>query len=255
MKNLCLQVILAFIILMIPLGLYTFPVKANGEVNILSHTGYLDSLGYYHVVGEVENVGDFALHYVKITATFYDTADIVVATDFTFSELDVLLAERKAPFDLFLFDTTQSMKVDHYSLTVTYSITSPKPIGLEILSHSSYIDGVGYMHIVGEIENIGTVRATYVKIVATCYDETGKVVDADFTFSDPMDIDPAQKAPFEILVGNERTPFVSSYELTAESSQYALIPELSLLTILSLFMIVTLLAVIVFRKVKYLKDY
>jgi len=234
-------------------GFTLVEVKAtNGEVNILSHTGYLDSLGYYHVVGEVENVGDVALNFVKITATFYDESETVVGTDFTFTELDSLLAGRKSPFDLFLLDTTQSMKVDHYSLAVTYLVTSPKPIGLEILSSSSYIDGIGWMHIVGEIKNIGTVKATYVKIVATCYDEMGKVVSADFTFSDPSDINPAQRAPFEILIEAERASFVSSYELSAESTQYALIPEFPSLVILPLFMIKTLLTVIVYKR-KHIK--
>lgn len=83
-------------------------VKAVADVDILSHIGYLDSLGYYHVVGEVQNVGDQAVNYVKIIGTFYNSSHIVIATDFTYTELNVLLAGRKSPFDLFLFDTGQS---------------------------------------------------------------------------------------------------------------------------------------------------
>ncbi len=224
------------------------PVKAVADVDILSHTGYLDSLGFYHVVGEVQNVGDQAVNYVKITATFYDSSHVVIATDFTFTGLYVLPVGRKSPFDLFLFDTTQSAKVDHYSLSVTFSTTTPLTIGLEILSNSSYIDGIGWMHIVGEIKNIGGVMATYVKIIATYYNGTGGVVDTEFTFSDPSDIDPDQTAPFDITLSSERVPYVNSYELTAESTQYAIIPEFSTLTSMLLILIMLAVAIVIYKR-------
>ena len=222
---------------------FASPVKAVADVDILSHTGYLDSLGYYHVVGEVQNVGDQTVNFIKIIATFYDSSHVVIAPDFTYTELHVLLVGRKSPFDLFLFDTTQSAQVDHYSLSVTFSATSPLPIGLEILSNSSYIDGIGWMHIVGEIKNMGSVKATYVKVIATYYNETGGVVDAEFTFSDPSDIDPNQTAPFDIILTSVRVPYVDKYELTAESTQYALVPEFPTWT--SILIILTVLTVVI----------
>ena len=100
------------------------------------------------------------------------------------------------------------------------------------------------MHVVGEIKNIGTGTANYVKVIATFYDEAGKVVAAEFTFSDPSDIEPGQKAPFEILLSDERASYVAFYELTAESTQYAIVPEfhsviaLLLLTIISITVLV-----------------
>jgi len=58
---------------------------------------------------------------------------------------------------------------------------------------------------------------------------TGKVVDCAFTFSDPHDLEADQKASFEVLLMSNRVPLVDSYELTAESDQYAVIPEFSTL--------------------------
>jgi len=202
------------------------PAYAAAQVNIVTHSGWLDSIGYYHVSGEVENVGDGAASFVKITATFYDSSDTVVATSFTYAYLSVLLPGRKSPFEVLLIDTTQAAKVHHYSLSVTFSATSPIPIGLEILSSSSYVDIVGYMHVVGEIKNIATGDATYVKVIATFYNTTGHVVATAFTYSDPSALSPSQKAPFEILlIYNNRVPLVASYALTAESNQYAMVPE------------------------------
>jgi len=218
-------------------------VEATAQVNILTHTGYLDSLGYYHVVGEVQNAGDVAVNFVKVRATFYDANNIVIATSFSYTMMDVLLSGRKAPFDIILSDTAQSVYVASYSLGVTFSATSPKPIGLQILSNSSYVDGIGWMHIVGEIKNIGTVTATFVKVVATYYNATGNVVAVAFTYSDPKDLAPNQKAPFDILLSAGRTPYVASYALEAESTQYAVVPEFSSAIILLLFIIFTLVAV------------
>lgn len=228
-------------------------VYAAAQVNILTHSGWLDSVGYYHVSGEVENVGDTPASFVKVTATFYDSGDTVVATSFTYAMLDVLLPGRKSPFEVLLVDTTQAAKVHRYSLGVTFSTTSPIPIGLEILSNSSYIDEAGYMHVVGEIKNIEIGTATYVKVMATFYNSTGNVVATAFTYSDPSDIDPGQKAPFEVLlIYTNRVLLVATYALTAESNQYAMVSEFPSILIQSLLMFLTFFAIFVIEiHVKY----
>jgi hypothetical protein len=91
------------------------------------------------------------------------------------------------------------------------------------------------MHIVGEIKNIGDETATYVQVIATCYDATGNVVEEGFTFSDPNDLQAGQTAPFEILIIGENTELVNSYELTADSVQYAEIPEFNLVLLVLAF--------------------
>jgi len=202
--------------------IFISPVRAVADIDILSHTGYLDPFGCYHVVGEVKNVGDQAVSFVTIEVTFYNSNDVVVDTIFDSAMLTVLLVDRKSPFDIVLLDATQSAKVDHYTLTMTFSATSPIPVGLKILTHSAYVDEIGWMHIVGEIKNIATEKAHDVKVIATYYDETGDVVAATLTYlhpEPPSDTDPGQTEPFEILLSDEdRTPYIDTYELTAESS-------------------------------------
>jgi len=198
---------------------------AAGQAAILSHTGYFDSLGYYHVVGEVQNTGDGALDYVEITATFYDSGNTVVGTGYTFTDIDVVHAGQKSPFDLFLYDETQSAKVDHYELGIQFDPTGSLPIGLEILSHSKYVDSIDYTHVVGEVKNTGDMVAHYVQVVATFYDSNGKVVAESFTYTDPKDLAPQQKAPFDLFIDEERSRSVSSYSLEVDSNEYHGIPE------------------------------
>jgi hypothetical protein len=44
----------------------------NNTLKILSHNSFIDSAGYFHVVGEVENVSPNPVELVKVIGTFYD---------------------------------------------------------------------------------------------------------------------------------------------------------------------------------------
>lgn len=240
-KKLVIVLLLGFVVQ----TLFTFPVQAAAQVDILSDSGFTDILGYYHVVGEVENTGDVGLEFIQVTATFYDSSHQVIATSFTFTTLNILLPGRKSPFEILLVDIGQAAQVDHYSLNTQHNVHGAVvPIGLEILSDSSYEDMIGYMHIVGEIKNIDDSPTTFVKVIATCYDGSGTVVTTGFTFSNPTDLDPDEVAPFEILlVYTDRVDLIVSYSLTAESDGCAIIPEFQVATIL--LAILGLIAIIV----------
>ena len=217
-------------------------VMAAPQIEIVSHTSYLESTGgYYTIIGEVQNVGDQAAEDVFITKIYYD-ADNEVISDFggSFIYLDVLLPGRKSPFgstDI----TTDPQLIHHYSLNVSFRTSEPKPEQLEILSHNSTIDIYdGYMHIMGEVENSGDLQEPGVNVIATCYNEAGNVVDTggDYVFT------VNQKADFDIIILGEHPDPISSYVLTAETYDYALIPEFSsiLLTILAVSLVsITLL--------------
>jgi hypothetical protein len=214
-------------------------VNASGGIWVSPSTSYIDS-GYYNIVGEVENEGDLYLAYIKLIATFYDENDTVVRTDYNFAMLDVLPPGRRAPFRLSSNDVNQSGEVRRYALNCTYQIASAIPQQLEILSMSTYIDNLGQMRIVGEIKNIGAVEATYVKIVATCFNTTGFVVAADFTYASRV-MGPNQTSPFDLSIDDQLTPLVNSYVLTAESYEYAMIPEFPL-GMPMMFIVITVLA-------------
>lgn len=196
------------------------PTYGTAQVTILTHSGWLDAAGFYHISGEVQNTGENAVELVKVIATFYDSSNIVIGTSSTYTTLGIIPSGRKSPFEILLLYASQAAKVDHYGLNVTYSSSSPLPQMLEIPSNSSFVD-TNFMHIVGEIRNIATETATYVKAIATFYNTEGQVVATTSTYSDPSDIESNQKAPFHImLLYTNRVPLVSTYVLTAESDQY-----------------------------------
>jgi hypothetical protein len=163
--------------------------KALGNVKILSHSSFYDSLNTLWVVGEVENTGDMATQFTKVTATFYNSSNQVVAVETGYTEIDVLLPGRKSPFDIMLSESDGSLKVYNYSLTVSWdNYAAGKPLALQILSNSSRIDELGYMHVLGEIKNTGSLTARFTKAIATFYDANGTVVGEASSYTEPSDI-------------------------------------------------------------------
>ena len=77
------------------------------------------------------------------------------------------------------------------------------------------------MHIVGEVLNQAPVTAKFVEIIATFYDANGQVIGTDFTYADPSELAPNQRAPFNIIVSEGSVPMyqMSSYGLAVDWQQ------------------------------------
>jgi hypothetical protein len=217
------------------LGLLTllnvFPVaEASGNVEFVSHTGYVDSQGNYRVVGEVENVGSQAVNFVQVTAIFLDSNKSVIDTRFDLTMLNVILVGRKSPFEISLLNVAESAMVTNYTLSVTFQTADTLPLSLQIPTYNSTIDVEGRLHVTGQLTNIGNQTAVNTRVIATFYDSGEKVVAASSSFLDPEllgDLNPNVTQPFEIVLSQERTLYVNTYVLTAECNQYETLPEFS----------------------------
>lgn len=90
--------------------------------------------------------------------------------------------------------------------------------GLDILSHNSFTDSIGYFHVVGEIKNNYPSTATFVKIVGTFYDVNNQVVGTQLTYATPPDIGSGQKAPFELILTSASVPISQIDRYTLQAS-------------------------------------
>jgi hypothetical protein len=242
--------ILGLLVLSAPGGF----AHASG-LSILSTAAFTDSLGRYHIVGEIQNNLQSAIDYVEITATYYNDSNVEVGTWMAFTELDVVDPGVKASFYVVYSDTAVVPQIHNYTLEITYQTASPKPQGLKIVSNSSYMDEDGDMHVTGEIQNLQTKKATYVTAIATFYDAEGTVVDVQATYTQPWTLLPNQTAPFDIIV-----PFPSqiskirSYELTCQSLEYsAVVPGYGPITLVfllscSTILVLALILILVLKK-------
>lgn len=79
--------------------------------------------------------------------------------------------------------------------------------GLVIVSDNGFNDNdpnLPQYHIVGEVQNNGSETAKFIEVSATLYDSNNKVIGTESTFTKPSDIEPGQKAPFEITVSTDK---------------------------------------------------
>jgi hypothetical protein len=71
------------------------------------------------------------------------------------------------------------------------------------------------------VTNEGSGKATFVKVSGTFYNSSGSAVAADFTYTDPKDIEPGQTAPFEMVVTSAATADEIAYaSVNVGSDQY-----------------------------------
>ena len=89
--------------------------------------------------------------------------------------------------------------------------------GLQILSHNSFTDSTGNLHVVGEIKNNYPSTTTFVRIIGTFYDVNNHVVGTQYTYANPSDIASGQKAPFKLILTSASVPIsqIDHYNLQA----------------------------------------
>jgi SLAP domain-containing protein len=90
---------------------------------------------------------------------------------------------------------------------------------LTISSHNSYINSIGHMHVIGEVENNTPNIVKYVQVTATFYGNNNKVVGTSFTFTDPSDLVPGEKAPFDLILTDASIPIEQIEKYTLKLSR------------------------------------
>jgi hypothetical protein len=221
--------------LFLPVYAQTLPQQpAGGGVSILSSSQTNTDFGSTYIVGEVRNDLSHLINYVQIVGTFYDSRGLLIDTDFTYTDLDYLRPGEKSPFRLIISDESVVQRIDSYILAVNWEpvFVDPSSVAaatvLRIEQGEQRIGEFGWYEIVGGVVNGGSEPTQYVKVVASFYDETGRVIGTDFTYTDPSDLAAGQSAPFEITVTDEGiSDDIESVKLAAQSTDYfAIDPEL-----------------------------
>ena len=132
--------------------------------------------------------------------------------------MDELRAGDKTCFNMLL---EQPADWSYYQFeAVTSSVYSGSFPSLTVYNDSGAIDPTfGWYRILGQVQNDGASRVTFVQPIATLYDAGGSVVDCDFTFVNSTDLDPGQTSAFEMLVtGRSSYTDVVSYRLQVDGN-------------------------------------
>jgi DNA-binding beta-propeller fold protein YncE len=102
------------------------------------------------------------------------------------------------------FVTDPNSPTRHGKSYFTETFESEEDDPVFVLSHSTKKDKIfkdTIYDIVGEIKNTSDEEVTFVKIIATFYDDNGIVIGTDFTYTDPSDINPSRTAPYTLSIG------------------------------------------------------
>jgi hypothetical protein len=181
-----------------------------GGVDIVSTSMHRSSTGSLHLVGEVANNTQSTVEYVKVIVSYYSTGGALVATDYTYAEMDELEPGETSPFDILTIDPPAG--IDRHELLVEYRATRQVPLrGFETSVGSVRTSSIGSLRITGEVRNNTGVAAEYVKVIAALYDANGTVIAVDFTYTERRQIEAGGRSPFEVLILS--APRYASYKL------------------------------------------
>lgn len=107
-----------------------------------------------------------------------------------------------------------------------YSQTTQEEKKVELLGHE--VQNNEYPNkLIGEVHNMINNNVEYVTIIVTFYDETGEKIGSKSTYSKPSTIKSNMTAPFEMVLGDEISKNVASYDVTitwrypGESEKYS----------------------------------
>jgi hypothetical protein len=230
------------------LFLFAIPhVAAAPSAVIQNDSAFISSLGWYNIVGEVKNTGNVTLQYIYATATLKDSAGIVVDSVQGAATVTYLPPNEKAPFEITDSDPAKSARVASYTLRLSYAPidTNPHPFNLIVQNVGSSKNNLGWLEIVGEVNNTGSSNSEFTRVIGTFYDSQGKVVDTGYTFTSPPTIGRASAGhsnntnSFKLTVTDKgQIPKITTWALIAESDQYTSLPEfpwpiIALATVLS----------------------
>ncbi len=196
----------------------------GGNVTILYHSLHKTKDGSNtFIVGELKNNFNYPVEVVKVIAKLYDSSGKLIDTDYTYSYLDAIRPEQKSFFKLSILDDNIASRINGYSLNMSSRhADSALPKGLKIQRGEEGVNGYGWYQLVGEVTNTGTRTIEFVKVIATFYNKAGKVIDANYTYTEPSDLAVEETAPYKItLLDEDIFSKVKSISVIAQSRQYA----------------------------------
>ena len=157
---------------------------------------YVDGFGFLTWVGEVTNTTGFAVASPEIIVTLYDAAGNVRNVEHAPLFHDVLAPGQKGPFQVVLFNGPADYATRSFTSNSRLATTTPPTLRSSAVQQS--VGPGGGPRFTGQIQNLGSSRVSRVRAVVTLFDVTGLVVNASYGWTDPLNLEPGEKAPFEV---------------------------------------------------------
>ncbi|MGB7955376.1 MAG: FxLYD domain-containing protein [Candidatus Nitrosopolaris sp.] len=111
-----------------------------------------------------------------------------------------------------------------YALSASYQQAyTSKPAALALNVGRSNLDVINAYHLLGEVTNQGNNTATFAKVSGVFFDANHKVIDVVDTYTSPSDLQPRQKAPFDLQSLSPNARDIKFASINIQSNEYSLI--------------------------------
>lgn len=198
-----------------PVSQTPLAAAAPGQLVIVSHKSYVDSLGWYHIVGEVQNNSSTPMEYVEIVAKLYNASAEVIGTKLTFTAPDVIFPGGSAPFDIVALRQSQWRNIETYTLHVEGDASAGlQPQNVILLNQNSQLQN-GLMVVSGQVQNTGE-TPILAKIIVTLYDANHNVINTSWSYADAGIMARNEIADFEVKVRHDTDPNNFFYRIQIE---------------------------------------
>ncbi len=165
-------------------------------LGLMSEASYTDAFNTLYVVGEVRNDSNMNVGEGSILVSFYDDAGNFISEARGQTTLDHLTPGQRSPF---LLSLPRPPGMSNYSIK---AVGRPVPLELTsqiaVVQRKAYQDDVGFYHVEGTIENVGTVPVDQAKVVVTLYGRDGGVINVGFDYPVPAHLNSGDRAVFDV---------------------------------------------------------
>ena len=194
----------------------------TNAIQILSTSTFIDDLGNFHVIGEVNNTAfDPQTNIVITTILSNTTNNSIVGNHSAFSSIGTLRHGESSPFDILIQGPQVVGKFNFIEFATSSQPAIEKPANLIINGSSVFFDNVGSPHITGNIINQGQFPEQFLNLVATFYDNSSLGIVGTQSFGlNVANLSQNQMAPFDITITDNKTKSQGAfYSLNVESDQ------------------------------------
>jgi hypothetical protein len=223
---------------LLPLGLAFVPRVSSQsqapDIKILSYNYYIDSAGFFDVVGEVKNMGSTTLTSVIIAGSVYsegmEVGDTYAPIGVEPMVVNYLLPQQQAPFYMTFYApnsqvTSQTswssiaisnvyLSVAHAAVTSNYTYPDLDVTGVTTSIGTGSNAGAYFVN--GYVQNTGAQTAQNVTVLGTFYDSKGDTVGVGNS-NTTASLSPSAKAPFILPAWDINDSELGPYKITSYS--------------------------------------
>ena len=175
----------------------------------------MDKYGYFHLIGEVENMSMHGSENNRVRADFYDDQGIIYSTGTGECFRELIGPGGKSPFEIVLSEAPATLT---YKLTALSQSTDNLPIdGFSFTKISPESGGNSEYVVKGIFRNDSNHDIEAALILGTFYDNDENVTAVGFTFPDVLPIQPGGSSDFTMTIDFHGNP-IASFALHAETS-------------------------------------